>query len=605
MAFQEFGPVAERYRVERQQKKRKRIIIAGSSAVVLLLVAFLGFVAVAHNKQENTRKATPNSSSNKGNGGSGGVNAMSKIVKAMCSSTDFRKECETSLTSGLKNSSSPPEPKDLIKAAVSVIHVEMKRLLSFSSLLGSNDSLVKGAREDCKELFGHAADELERSLATIERLDLKEISKEPFDLRTWLSAVISYQQTCVDGFPEGEAKKEMENAVNLSRRLTSNALAMITQLPAFLSSLLRLKDVGLSRRLMSEDSVPCDDPFMDVEGDDGLPTWVEESQRRIMKEKESKMLKPNVVVAKDGSGNFKTITGALNAMPKKYSGRYVIYVKEGIYDESPTVTKDMPNVTIYGDGSRKTIVTGRKNFVDGTRTFQTATFAVVGEAFMAIAMGFRNTAGAIKHQAVALRVQSDRSVFLNCRMEGYQDTLYAQTHRQYYRSCVIAGTVDFVFGDAAAVFQNCVLLVRRPLENQQNIVTAQGRMDRRQTTGFVIQACRFEAEPDMDPKKFRTYLARPWKEYSRTVVMESLIGSFVHPDGYMPWEGDFALKTLYYAEYANKGGGADVSRRVKWPGVKVIKRAEALGFTVDAFIQGHQWIRAAGVAVPVKLGLYV
>jgi pectin methylesterase-like acyl-CoA thioesterase len=111
----------------------------------------------------------------------------------------------------------------------------------------------------------------------------------------------------------------------------------------------------------------------------------------------------------------------------------------------------------------------------------------MGDGFMAIAMGFRNTAGAIKHQAVALRVQSDRSIFLNCRMEGYQDTLYAHSLSQYYRSCVIAGTIDFLFGDATAVFQNCIFMVRRPLDNQQNIVTAQGRINPHETTGFVLQ----------------------------------------------------------------------------------------------------------------------
>lgn len=57
--------------------------------------------------------------------------------------------------------------------------------------------------------------------------------------------------------------------------------------------------------------------------------------------------------------------------------RYIIYVKEGVYEETVTVTKKMVNVTMYGDGSRKTIVTGSKNFVDGVRTFQTATFGVL------------------------------------------------------------------------------------------------------------------------------------------------------------------------------------------------------------------------------------
>lgn len=223
---------------------------------------------------------------------------------------------------------------------------------------------------------------------------------------------------------------------------------------------------------------------------------------------------------------------------------------------------------------------------------------------MAQSMGFRNTAGPEKHQAVALRVQADRSIFLNCRMEGYQDTLYSQTHRQFYRSCLITGTIDFIFGDSAAIFQNCVMYVRRPLDNQQTIVTAQGRTDRHETTGIVIQNCRILADASLEPDKtkIKSYLGRPWKEFSRTIIMQSEIGDLIHPDGWLPWDKDFGLKTLYYAEFNNKGPGASVAARVKWPGLKVINKDEATQYTVGPFIQGDSWVNAA--CVPVHFGLF-
>ena len=231
------------------------------------------------------------------------------------------------------------------------------------------------------------------------------------------------------------------------------------------------------------------------------------------------------------------------------------------------------------------------------------TAAVEGDGFLGKAMGFRNTAGPEKHQAVAARVQSDRAIFVNCRFEGYQDTLYAQTHRQFYRSCVISGTVDFIFGDAASVFQNCILVVRKPLDNQQNIITAQGRTDKRETTGIVLQKCDIKADDKLVPvkDKIKSYLGRPWKEFSRTIIMESEIGDFIHPDGFMPWEGEFALKTLYYAEYGNTGAGASTSARVKWSGYKVINKEEASKFTVGNFLQGS-WISGSGV--PAQLNMY-
>ncbi|CAL9027455.1 unnamed protein product [Prunus brigantina] len=230
--------------------------------------------------------------------------------------------------------------------------------------------------------------------------------------------------------------------------------------------------------------------------------------------------------------------------------------------------------------------------------------AALGEDFMAKSMGFRNTAGPEKHQAVAARVQADRAGFLNCRFKGYQDTVYAPTHQQFYKCCVISGTVDFIFGDAAAMFQNCLIYVRKPMENRQNIVTARGRTDKQENTGIVLQNCKIMPDKDLEPVKsqFKTYLGRPWKEFSRTIVMESTTEDLIHPDGWTTWQGDFALKTLYYAEYNNKGPGAKkTDKRVKWSGYKLIDKQEAMKYTVGPFLKGNAWLRAKGV--PVCFGI--
>ncbi|KAL5538069.1 hypothetical protein UlMin_042279 [Ulmus minor] len=306
---------------------------------------------------------------------------------------------------------------------------------------------------------------------------------------------------------------------------------------------------------------------------------------------------PNAVVAKDGSGQYKTIEAALAAYPKNHKGRYVIYVKAGKYDEYITIPKNQINVYMYGDGPRKTIVTGSKNFRDGVSTFRTATFSAIGSGFVAKSMGFQNTAGPGGHQAVALRVQSDMSAFYNCRMDGYQDTLYVHAHRQFYRNCVISGTVDFIFGDAAVVIQNSLIIVRKPDPNQRNAVTAQGRKDKYQTTGIVIQNCRIVPEQLLYPERLKvlSYLGRPWKEYSRTVIMESTIEDFIQPAGWLEWQGNFALDTLSYREYANHGPGAATNNRVKWKGYKVITdKKEAMQFTPGAFLQGNMWLKNTG-----------
>ncbi|XAR51122.1 Pectinesterase [Bertholletia excelsa] len=599
MAFQDFDQISERRRNERRQKLRRRITIAVVSCVVILLAVAGAAVGLVYYRQQGEKGGGGNSHAP----ATKEISQSEKAVKTICAPSDYKQvrvyivfntsnyTCETSLSKAIKNKGANVQPKDLLRAAITVTAAELKNAINQTAHLKFDKPELKGAYEDCVELLNDGLEELNSSVSTVDTQNMGQLAGAAPDLKNWLSAVMSYQQTCIDGFPEGDIQNSMKKALKSAKELTSNALAIIGQVSSVLREV-QATPAGTARHLL---------------GADGLPTWVSEEERRMLKgtgAPDGKKLPPNVTVAKDGSGNFATINEALKAMPEKYEGRYVIYVKEGIYEEYVTVTKKMVNVTIYGDGSQKTIVTGNKNFADGVRTFQTATFVAEGDGFMAQSIGFRNTAGPEKHQAVAIRVKADRAFFLNCRMEGYQDTVYAQAHRQFYRSCLITGTVDFIFGDSAAIFQNCMIYLRRPLDNQQNIVTAQGRSDRHETTGIVLQNCRILADDTLEPEKtkVRSYLGRPWKEFSRTVVMETDIGDLINPEGWMPWNGDFALKTLYYAEFNNKGAGSPTSGRVKWPGFKVINKEEAEKFTIEPFIQGNTWLNSQDF--PVHFGLF-
>lgn len=222
--------------------------------------------------------------------------------------------------------------------------------------------------------------------------------------------------------------------------------------------------------------------------------------------------------------------------------------------------------------------------------------AALGDNFMARDIGFENSAGPLKHQAVALRVQSNKSVFYKCRMDGYQDTLYVHAHDQFYSDCTITGTIDFIFGNAAAVLQNCRIVIRKPLEKQNCIVTAQGRKEKRSNTGIVLHNCTITNE-----RKYLTvnnnekaFLGRPWKEYSRTIVMQSYIDNVIQPAGWSPWDGNFALNTCWYAEYNNRGPGASQNGRVTWNGIKKIDANQASRFTIAEFIR-EDWIKSTGV----------
>lgn len=201
---------------------------------------------------------------------------------------------------------------------------------------------------------------------------------------------------------------------------------------------------------------------------------------------------------------------------------------------------------------------------------------------------------------MALRSASDLSVFYACSIEGYQDILFTVSQRQFYKLCYISGTVDFIFGNAAVVLQNCVILVRKPINGQANTITAQGRGDPFQNTGISIHYCRVVPAPDLIlvVDSVRTYLGRPWQEFSRTVFMKTYLDGFINPKGWLPWGNtDFAFTTLYYGEYSCFGKGSALENRVNWTGYHGdMSSIEAQDFTVAGLIGGRMWLPATGVS---------
>lgn len=446
-----------------------------------------------------------------------------------------------------------------------------ERVIAYGKNVSPRD---QAALLDCVELMG---DSLDRTVDSMEALENPGVTSLE-DAHTWLSSVLTSHETCSDGL---NAKTQMNPWLD---ELTSRARTGLTVLVAAK----RGRDYGSMKKGDDEDE---------------FPWWVRSEDRRLLGSAGGK-IKADVVVAKDGSGKYKTVKEAVKGAPENYKGRYVIYVKKGKYEENVDIGKKKKNMMLVGDGKDFTIITGHLNVVDGTTTFKSATVAAVGDGFIAQDIWFQNTAGPKKHQAVALRVGADISVIYRCRIDAYQDTLYAHSNRQFYRDNEITGTVDFIFGNAAVVFQNCKLIARKPLPKQANMVTAQGRIDPNQNTGTSIQNCNIIASQDLEPVKgeIKSYLGRPWKEFSRTVVMESYIGDHIDPAGWSEWNKDFALKTLYYGEYLNKGPGSGTSKRVKWPGFHVITcPQEAKKFTVGELIQGGAWLKSTGV--PFKEGL--
>ncbi|VFQ98528.1 unnamed protein product [Cuscuta campestris] len=283
----------------------------------------------------------------------------------------------------------------------------------------------------------------------------------------------------------------------------------------------------------------------------------------------------DAVVAQDGSGQFRTIGEAIKAAaPEKSERKFVIYVKAGVYYEKVVVGEEKTNLTIIGAGMDATIPCLRKTSQPTTLDSTTRPDPPWGKRWP---LWWPATGGP----------------FTGAR---YRDTstLFAQSNRQYFRDCAIYGTVDFIFGDSAAVFQNCAIRPRTPLPGQFNAITAQGRRDPGGKSGFSFQNC--DVSPAEDLAGVRTFLGRPWKSHCRVVFSNTYMAGFIDRRGWAAWSGDDDSPpppdTIYYAEFGNYGPGADTASRVRWKGLHLgaSGSAEARTFSADSFIEASSWI---------------
>ncbi|XP_071732610.1 probable pectinesterase/pectinesterase inhibitor 61 [Rutidosis leptorrhynchoides] len=526
-----------------------------------------------------------------------------KAISRVCSRTLYQNLCVNSLVDF--PGSLVASDKELVHISVNMTLQHVGKALYTSTDINNldMDTHVRSAYNDCLELLEDSIDQLQHSLTIVapgepgspgatDDSDALGRVGSPEDIMTWLSASLTNQDTCTDGLSEAEesvVKDKMSDKLKDLSELVSNSLAIYSSVgDGDGEEYGGVPTQNRRRRLMSEDS----------SGE--FPGWMSRKDRRLM-QTPAIGIQADIVVSKDGgNGTCKTIEEAIKKAPEKSKRRFIIYVKAGRYEEKDLkVGRKKTNLMFIGDGKGKTVITGGVSVADHVTTFHTASFAATGAGFMARDITFENYAGPGKHQAVALRVGADHSVVYRCQIIGYQDTLYVHSQRQFYRECDIYGTVDFIFGNAAVVLQSCNIYARKPMDKQKVTITAQNRKDPNQNTGISIHSCRLLADHDLVASKgsFQTFLGRPWKKYSRTVYMLSYMGDHIDPQGWLEWDGTFALDTLYYGEYMNNGPGAAIGRRVKWPGYRVITSTiEASRFTVAKFIYGSSWLPSTGVA---------
>lgn len=301
-----------------------------------------------------------------------------------------------------------------------------------------------------------------------------------------------------------------------------------------------------------------------------------------------------IIVSKDGSGDFSSIQEAINSTRDLGPGEVVIRIKEGTYNEKLEIPSWKHQLTLIGEGRKNTVITnddysGKMDPQTGEEfsTFTSYTVLVRGNDIKIENLTIENT-WCESGQAVALHVEGDRFVIKDADILGCQDTIYTATEgsRQLYLNCYIEGTTDFIFGEATAVFIDCTI---KSLKN--SYITA-AATPQNQEFGYVFINGKLIAEEGVD----EVYLGRPWRSYAKTVFINTEMGSHIVPEGWDPWKGDEMFpnkeRTAYYAEYNSTGEGASPGTRVNWS--HQLNDEEAQKYNLkNIFSNGKDWYWAS------------
>ncbi len=287
----------------------------------------------------------------------------------------------------------------------------------------------------------------------------------------------------------------------------------------------------------------------------------------------------DVVVAKDGTGNYTSVQAALNAAPSG-SSWHTIYIKNGTYKEVITVSKTY--IELIGQSATGTIISygNYASLVGSTSGSATAFFKA--KNFIARNITFENSfnypnSSAANKQAVAAEPMADRQIFVNCRFTGYQDTLYVRSGRSYFKDCYITGHTDFIFGDGTAVFDNCDIYSQ---PKNGSCISAPSTYAST-TYGLIFLNC------NVTGPSTGVWLGRPWHPSSSTVSIKSnavymncYLGSHIATNGWTSMSGVQPYTERLW-EYNNSGPGAVVnSSRTQ------LSSSQAASYTVSNILRG-------------------
>ena len=261
-----------------------------------------------------------------------------------------------------------------------------------------------------------------------------------------------------------------------------------------------------------------------------------------------------LVVARDGTGQFRTVSEAVEVCRAFMEYHKVILVKSGTYKEKVVIPSWLDNIEILGEDVNTTVITyddhaniRLESIGKGMGTFRTYTVKVEGNDITLKNITIENNSARLG-QAVALHTEGDRLKVVGCRLLGHQDTVYTGKAgtRIYFSGCYIEGTTDFIFGPSTAWFEDCTI------HSKANSYVTAASTPKDVKYGYVFNRCRLTAESDID----KVYLGRPWRPYAYTLFMNCELGSHIVPAGWHNWGNKDNEQTARYLEFNNAGPGA-------------------------------------------------
>ncbi len=284
----------------------------------------------------------------------------------------------------------------------------------------------------------------------------------------------------------------------------------------------------------------------------------------------------------DGIATYSSIQEAVNSVSSSNQERVTIFVRNGVYKEKTTV--ESPYISIIGEDAQRTIwtydaahktINPQTGVKYGTSGSASVTVKAKAIGFSAENITIENSfveTGEANEQAVALHNQADQSMFINVRFIGNQDTLLANTSsqetaaRQYYYDCYIEGDVDFIFGRAQAIFDNCEIASynrQSPIGVSNGYVTAASTWDR-DSYGYLVVNSRLIGLDDIRDESVA--LGRPWRPSSATytvtpsvIYMNNYLGSHITTKGWDDMSSTSLAKDSRFFEYGNYGPGFKLS----------------------------------------------